>query len=72
MGDIVAILALCWLVGIAAYFAGRNDGMARACDERDSAGRHVWQRVTPVGDLTTDMRLIIDNHNRIIAKLCNR
>ena len=72
MGDLVAILALCWLVGIAAYFAGRNDGMAKLCDERDASGRHVLQRVTPVGDVPVDLRLIIDNHNRILQKLCNR
>lgn len=72
MSDTIITLALCWIVGTVAYIAGRNDGRSLACDERDAAGRHVLQRVTLVGDVAPEMRLMIDNHNRIIQHLCNR
>ena len=72
MGDIVIALALCWIVGIVSYTAGKNDGLSNVCDERNASGQHVFQRVTLVGDVPDDLRLLIDNHNRIIAKLCNR
>lgn len=72
MADTLITLALCWIVGTVAYVAGRNDGQRSACDERDAAGRHVLQRVVLVGDVAPEMRLMIDNHNRIIQHLCNR
>lgn len=72
MGDTIITLALCLVVGTVAYVAGKNDGAAAACDARDSAGRHVLQRVVPVGDVSADLRILIDGHNSIILKMCNR
>jgi len=72
MGDLIATLVLVGIVGIAAYTAGKNDAAARVCDERESDGRYVLQRVELIGHEDERMKLMVSNHNRIIDALCQR
>lgn len=49
-----------------------HDAKPPICDERAADGRYMLQHVELSGDETDQVRLMVDNHNRILTALCNR
>ena len=71
MADVIITIVLCWIVGVIAYTAGKNDA-TEACRHRTLSGDYELRSIPLKGDEAEPLLTMVNNHNRILQLLCNR